>query len=58
MAESEPVGPLGLRDLSGARTVFMSQTLTFRAPAYVGDTLTARVQVVSLKPDKPVCPAN
>jgi acyl dehydratase len=42
-------------DLPGPGTVFMSQTLTYRAPAYVGDTLTARVEVLSLKPDKPVC---
>ena len=42
-------------DLPGPGTVFMSQSLTYTAPAYVGDTLTARVEVVSLKPDKPVC---
>jgi acyl dehydratase len=42
-------------DLPGPGTVFMSQTLTYRAPAYVGDTLTARVEVLDLKPDKPVC---
>ncbi len=42
-------------DLPGAGTVFMSQTLTYHAPAHLGDTLTARVEVVSLKPDKPVC---
>lgn len=42
-------------DLPGPGTVFMSQTLTYKAPAYVGDTLTARVEVLSLKPDKPVC---
>jgi acyl dehydratase len=42
-------------DLPGAGTVFMSQSLTYKAPAYVGDSLTARVEVVSLKPDKPVC---
>jgi len=42
-------------DLPGAGTVFMSQTLTYKAPAYLGDTLTARVEVVSLKADKPVC---
>ena len=42
-------------DLPGPGTVFMSQTLTYRAPAYVGDTLSARVEVVGLKPDKPVC---
>lgn len=42
-------------DLPGAGTVFMSQSLTYRAPVYVGDTLTARVEVIGLKPDKPVC---
>jgi acyl dehydratase len=42
-------------DLPGPGTVFMSQSLTYKAPAYVGDTLTASVEVVSLKPDKPVC---
>src|SRR5919199_1719828 len=42
-------------DLPGPGTVFMSQSLTYKAPAYVGDTLTARVEVLSLKPDKPVC---
>ncbi len=42
-------------DLPGPGTVFMSQALTYHAPAYVGDTLTARVEVVGLKPDKPVC---
>ncbi len=42
-------------DLPGPGTVFMSQTLTYQAPAYPCDTLTARVEVLNLKPDKPVC---
>jgi acyl dehydratase len=42
-------------DLPGPGTVFMNQTLTYRAPTYVGDTLTARVEVLELKPTKPVC---
>ena len=42
-------------DLPGPGTVFMSQTLSYKAPTYLGDTLTAEVEVVSLKPDKPVC---
>ena len=42
-------------DLPGAGTVFMSQSLKYLAPTYLGDTLTAEVEVVSLKPDKPVC---
>jgi acyl dehydratase len=42
-------------DLPGAGTVFMSQSLKYLAPAYLGDTLTAEIEVLSLKPDKPVC---
>jgi acyl dehydratase len=42
-------------DLPGPGTVFMSQTLRYLAPTYLGDTLTAEVEVVSVKPDKPVC---
>jgi acyl dehydratase len=42
-------------DLPGPGTVFMSQTLSYKAPTYLGDTLTAEVEVLSLKADKPVC---
>ena len=42
-------------DLPGPGTVFMSQSLTYHCPVYVGDTLTARVEVAALKPNKPVC---
>ncbi|HKV43954.1 MAG TPA: MaoC family dehydratase [bacterium] len=42
-------------DLPGPGTVFMSQSLTYRAPVYVGDLLTATVEVAGLKPEKPVC---
>jgi acyl dehydratase len=42
-------------DLPGPGTVFMSQALRYLAPAYLGDTLTAEVEVLSLKSDKPVC---
>ena len=42
-------------DLPGPGTVFMSQSITYLAPAHPGDTLTARVEVMALKPDKPVC---
>ena len=61
MTGPEAVGPLALRvgqSATRSKTIAeadMSQTLTHHAPAYVGDTLTARVEVVSLKPDKPVC---
>ncbi len=42
-------------DLPGPGTVFMSQSLTYHAPVYVGDVLTATVCVAALNPDKPVC---
>jgi acyl dehydratase len=42
-------------DLPGPGTVFMSQTLSYKAPTYLGDTLTAEIEVLSLKTDKPVC---
>lgn len=42
-------------DLPGPGTVFMSQSLRYLAPTYLGDTLTAEVKVLALKPDKPVC---
>ena len=42
-------------DLPGPGTVFMSQSLSYLAPTYLGDTLTAEVEVLAVKPDKPVC---
>ena len=42
-------------DLPGPGTVFMSQSLKYLAPTYLGDTLTAEVEVLELKADKPVC---
>ena len=32
-------------DLPGPGTVFMSQTLSYKAPTYLGDTLTAEIEV-------------
>jgi acyl dehydratase len=42
-------------DLPGPGTVFMSQSLRYLAPTYLGDTLTAEVEVLAVKSDKPVC---
>ena len=33
----------------------MNQSLRYLAPTYLGDTLTAEIEVLSLKPDQPVC---
>ena len=42
-------------DLPGPGTVFMSQSLKYLAPTYLGDTVSAEIEVLALKPDKPVC---
>ena len=41
-------------DLPGPGTVYLSQTLQFRAPVYPGDTITTTVEVKTVRPDKPV----
>ena len=40
--------------LPGEGTVYLSQSLKFVAPVYLGDTVMARVTVVSIREDKPV----
>lgn len=37
--------------LPGAGTIYMKQEVEFKAPVYIGDTITARVEVIHL--DKP-----
>ena len=41
-------------DLPGPGTVYLNQTLKFKLPVYPGDTLTATVEVLSVRPDKPI----
>ena len=41
-------------DLPGPGTIYLSQTLQFKAPVYPGDTLTTSVEVKAARPDKPI----
>jgi len=41
-------------DLPGPGTVFLSQNWKFTAPVFIGDTITAEVEVLSVHPAKPV----
>ncbi|HEX8174838.1 MAG TPA: MaoC family dehydratase [Pyrinomonadaceae bacterium] len=40
--------------LPGTGTVYLSQSLSFVAPVYPGDTITARVTVTKVRADKPI----
>ncbi len=39
-------------DLPGEGTIYMSQTLQFKAPVFIGDTITATVEVTAFRPER------
>ncbi len=41
-------------DLPGPGTVYLGQTLKFKAPVFLDDTVTATVEVVGVRNDKPI----
>ena len=41
-------------DLPGPGSVYLSQTLQFKAPVYLGDTITVTVKAVKVREDKPI----
>ena len=42
-------------DLPGPGTVFLGMELKFAKAVYVGDTITGRVEILTARPDKPIC---
>jgi len=43
------------QDLPGPGTVFLGMELKFVKVVYVGETITGRVEIKSVRPDKPIC---
>ncbi len=41
-------------DLPGPGSVYLGQTLQFRAPVYLGDTITVHIEVIKVRQDKPI----
>ena len=40
--------------LPGEGTIYLRQTLNFLAPLYLGDRITASVEIVTIRTDKPI----
>jgi 3-hydroxybutyryl-CoA dehydratase len=40
--------------LPGPGSIYLSQTVSFKRPVYLGDEITATVTVTNIRPDKPI----
>ena len=45
-------------DLPGPGTVFLNTNLNFKKAVGVGETITGRVEIASMRDDKPICTLN
>ena len=41
-------------ELPGEGCIYLSQSINFRAPVFIGDTVTATVTVIKVREDKPI----
>jgi acyl dehydratase len=48
------IGTLFGTRLPGPGSIYLGQTLSFKAPVYIGDTITATVTATNVRHDKPV----
>jgi len=46
-------GLLGMK-LPGEGSIYLGQSLSFTAPIYIGDKVTATVEIIKIRPDKPI----
>jgi len=46
-------GLMGMK-LPGEGSIYLGQSLSFTAPIYIGDKVTATVEVIKIRPDKPI----
>jgi 3-hydroxybutyryl-CoA dehydratase len=46
------ISALLANDLPGPGTIYLSQTLNFKAPVYLGETLTATVELIAYRPKR------
>lgn len=40
--------------LPGPGSIYLSQTLKFKNPVYIGDTITATLEIINIRSDKPI----